>query len=113
MKSCCVFFFSFRINNPEDITFHLLHLSLLREYIDWEFESLRVLLIECPTISVSMLKVMTTIYHEIKLTTFLVHCGVHNGLCTTLGGLNNVLFYCCRRRSLLAMTWRRLLMTGY
>ncbi|CAB4003897.1 5 -3 exoribonuclease 1, partial [Paramuricea clavata] len=30
-----------RINNPEDITFHLLHLSLLREYIDWEFESLK------------------------------------------------------------------------
>ena len=34
--------FSFRINNPEDITFHLLHLSLLREYIDWEFEPLKV-----------------------------------------------------------------------
>ena len=31
------------MNNPEDITFHLLHLSLLREYIDWEFESLKVL----------------------------------------------------------------------
>ncbi|XP_046850575.1 5'-3' exoribonuclease 1-like isoform X2 [Xenia sp. Carnegie-2017] len=30
-----------RISNPEDITFHLLHLSLLREYIDLEFVALK------------------------------------------------------------------------
>ncbi len=29
---------------PEETTFHLLHLSLLREYLDHEFESLRSLL---------------------------------------------------------------------
>ena len=28
--------------NPESITFHLLHLSVLREYLDHEFASLKV-----------------------------------------------------------------------
>jgi len=34
--------FSFRITAPEETTFHLLHLSLMREYIDYEFSELRV-----------------------------------------------------------------------
>lgn len=32
----------FRITAPEETTFHLLHLSLMREYIDYEFSVLRV-----------------------------------------------------------------------
>lgn len=31
-----------RSNAPEQTTFHLLHLQLLREYLDFEFSSLRV-----------------------------------------------------------------------
>ena len=31
-----------RLTRPEEQTFHLLHLSLLREYIDFEFSSLKV-----------------------------------------------------------------------
>ncbi|XP_032239667.2 5'-3' exoribonuclease 1 isoform X2 [Nematostella vectensis] len=30
-----------RIEKPEQITFHLLHLSLFREYLDWEFHPLK------------------------------------------------------------------------
>ncbi|KAK3750242.1 hypothetical protein QZH41_017409 [Actinostola sp. cb2023] len=30
-----------RIEKPENITFHLLHLSLFREYLDWEFYALK------------------------------------------------------------------------
>lgn len=30
-----------RITTPEETTFHLLHLSLFREYLDLEFASLR------------------------------------------------------------------------
>ena len=32
-----------RIPTPEETTFHLLHLSLLREYLDYEFQSLKCL----------------------------------------------------------------------
>ena len=32
-----------RTPTPEEITFHLLHLSLLREYLDYEFQELRPL----------------------------------------------------------------------
>ena len=32
-----------RSNAAEDTTFHLLHLSLMREYIDFEFKELKVL----------------------------------------------------------------------
>lgn len=35
-------FFSYRITAPEETTFHLLHLSLMREYIDYEFSDLKV-----------------------------------------------------------------------
>lgn len=31
-----------RITAPEETTFHLLHLSLMREYVDYEFSVLRV-----------------------------------------------------------------------
>ena len=31
-----------KATNPESITFHLLHLSILREYLDHEFASLKV-----------------------------------------------------------------------
>lgn len=34
--------FTFRITKPEKTTFHLLHLSLFREYLDWEFSPLKV-----------------------------------------------------------------------
>lgn len=32
-----------RITKPEKTTFHLLHLSLFREYLDWEFSELKVM----------------------------------------------------------------------
>lgn len=32
---------SFRLNVPEEITFHLLHLSLLREYLELEFQAVK------------------------------------------------------------------------
>ena len=32
-----------RIPTPEETTFHLLHLSLLREYLDYEFQDLKKL----------------------------------------------------------------------
>ena len=35
---------TYRITKPEKTTFHLLHLSLFREYIDWEFSELKVLI---------------------------------------------------------------------
>lgn len=31
-----------RHTSPETITFHLLHLSIMREYIDFEFSSIKV-----------------------------------------------------------------------
>jgi len=31
-----------RANSPSAVTFHLLHLSILREYLDFEFEDLKV-----------------------------------------------------------------------
>ena len=39
---CFLLFVSIRITAPEETTFHLLHLSLMREYIDYEFSGLRV-----------------------------------------------------------------------
>ena len=36
------YFIFLRSTAPEETTFHLLHLSLLREYIDFEFSSLKV-----------------------------------------------------------------------
>lgn len=36
------FLLSPRITAPEETTFHLLHLSLMREYIDYEFSDLKV-----------------------------------------------------------------------
>lgn len=39
---CCFCLFSSRITAPEETTFHLLHLSLMREYIDYEFSALKV-----------------------------------------------------------------------
>ena len=33
-----------RQTSPDTITFHLLHLSILREYIDYEFSSVKVIL---------------------------------------------------------------------
>jgi len=36
------FVFYYRITKPEKTTFHLLHLSLFREYLDWEFSDLKV-----------------------------------------------------------------------
>lgn len=38
----CLILVFFRITAPEETTFHLLHLSLMREYIDYEFSVLRV-----------------------------------------------------------------------
>ena len=41
----CVFYIGcllFRISTVEETTFHLLHLSLMREYIDFEFACLKV-----------------------------------------------------------------------
>lgn len=38
----CLIPLVFRITAPEETTFHLLHLSLMREYIDYEFSVLRV-----------------------------------------------------------------------
>ena len=32
----------FRVTKPEETVFHLLHLSLMREYLDFEFGSLKV-----------------------------------------------------------------------
>ena len=37
-----IFAFYYRITKPEKTTFHLLHLSLFREYLDWEFSELKV-----------------------------------------------------------------------
>ena len=54
------------MNNPEDITFHLLHLSLLREYIDWEFESLKVL-------------------YDLQISTLLTHWELQS-ICRIFGG---------------------------
>lgn len=34
--------FSHRITKPEKTSFHLLHLSLFREYLNWEFNELKV-----------------------------------------------------------------------
>ncbi len=31
-----------KLTTPDTITFHLLHLSILREYLDFEFQSLKV-----------------------------------------------------------------------
>lgn len=33
-----------RVTTPEETTFHLLHLSLLREYLDLEFSALKTVL---------------------------------------------------------------------
>lgn len=41
LSHCFCAFFS-RITAPEETTFHLLHLSLMREYIDYEFSELKV-----------------------------------------------------------------------
>lgn len=38
----CSTLVGFRITAPEETTFHLLHLSLMREYVDYEFSVLRV-----------------------------------------------------------------------
>lgn len=39
---CWVVFVIYRPATPEETTFHLLHLSLFREYLDFEFSSLKV-----------------------------------------------------------------------
>ena len=35
----------FRPATPEETTFHLLHLSLFREYLDFEFSALKVIMV--------------------------------------------------------------------
>lgn len=40
---------SCRITAPEETTFHLLHLSLFREYIDYEFSEVKVRQTHTPT----------------------------------------------------------------
>ena len=41
-KQIIYFAFYYRTTKPEKTTFHLLHLSLFREYLDWEFSELKV-----------------------------------------------------------------------
>ena len=57
-----------RQNSPEAQTFHLLHISILREYINHEFESLKVGGVECSVFC--------------ERTHCAVHCGTHDMLCS-------------------------------
>ncbi len=43
-----IMYLAFRSNTPEETTFHLLHLSLMREYLDFEFASVKVSVLNIP-----------------------------------------------------------------